>query len=59
MCGNPFWSPFMPMGCGMNHDAMAAQDHPRSESATEILNGRYAPGEIDREEFEDKKKALA
>jgi putative membrane protein len=31
---------------------------PREESALDILNKRYARGEINKEEFEERKKAL-
>ncbi len=39
------------VGCGHSHE--------RSDSALEILKKRYANGEINREEFEDKKKQIA
>ncbi len=38
--------------CGPGHN-----DH--SETATELLKKRYARGDISKEEFEEKKKALA
>ena len=47
---------FMPMG--MDHTSESGQGHTPSESALEILKKRYARGEINREEFEEKKKDL-
>ncbi len=55
MCWNPFCHHFMPMGC-MSHGAEHDQSHLQGESALEILKKRYARGEIDKEEFEEKKK---
>jgi len=50
------------MCCGMNHDMNHAseseQAHTHTESALEILKKRYARGEINKEEFEAKKKDL-
>ena len=50
------------MCCGMNHDMNHAseseQAHTPADSALEILKKRYARGEINREEFEEKKKDL-
>jgi len=50
------------MCCGMNHDMNHAseseQAHTNPESAIDILKKRYARGEINKEEFEAKKKDL-
>ena len=49
------------MCCGMDHGmnhAESEQAHTHTESALEILKKRYARGEINREEFEEKKKEL-
>ncbi len=51
------------MSCGMNHDmnhgSESEQAHTHIESALEILKKRYARGEIDKAEYEEKKKDLA
>ena len=50
------------MCCGMNHEmnhaSESGQAHTPAESALEILKKRYARGEINRQEFEEKKKEL-
>ena len=59
MCGNPFCHPMMMMpGVGMSHGAESEQGHPPAESALEILKKRYARGDISKQEFDEKKKAL-
>lgn len=40
-------------------DAMKRSGGERSESALEILDKRYARGEIDKQEYEEKKAAIA
>ncbi len=47
------------MMCG--HGSHGTDDHETksSDSAIEILARRYAQGEIDREEYEEKKRALS
>ena len=45
------------MDQGMNHEE-SEQVHTHTESALEILKKRYARGEINKEEYEDKKKDL-
>ncbi len=57
MCGGPF-SHLMPAGCGMDHTGEHEQPQIHTESALEILKKRYVRGEISKEEFEEKKRAL-
>ena len=40
-------------------DAMKQSRGERSESALEILDKRYARGEIDKQEYEEKKAAIS
>ncbi len=58
-----FWRGGFMGGCGGNgHDRHYRDDdrhYSRSESAVDILNKRYAKGEITKEEFERMKKDIA
>ena len=58
MCCNPLSHPLMPMGCVMDHASESEQAQAHTESAIEILKKRYARGEINKEEFAEKKKDL-
>ncbi len=44
--------------CGMDHTSEHEQPQMHTESALEILKKRYARGEINKQEFEEKKKDL-
>ena len=50
------------MCCGMNHDmnhtTESEKAHIPAESALDILKKRYARGEIDKQEYEEKKRDL-
>ncbi len=46
------------MNHDMNHSSESEQAHTTSESALEILKKRYARGEINKAEYEEKKKDL-
>jgi len=44
--------------CCMNHASDSEYAHTNTESALEILEKRYARGEIDKRKFEEMKKEL-
>jgi len=46
------------MMCGFSPRRIDSQQTGGSESAVEILDRRYASGEIDKDEYEEKKRAL-
>lgn len=45
--------------CGFGSRDSAARDGKRSDSAKEILDKRYARGEIDHREYEEKMKTIS
>ena len=47
------------IGSPGSHEEMSQSQGEPSESAMEILNKRYARGEIDKQEYEEKKAAIA
>lgn len=47
-----------PMMCGFGSRGIDSQQTRVSESAIDILDKRYASGEINREEYEEKKRTL-
>ncbi len=49
---------FMKKGCGRMMCGPGAHKDP-GESALEILNKRYAGGDIDRQEYEERKRELS
>ncbi len=46
------------MMCGFSPRDTGGQQISASDSATDILDKRYASGEIDQEEYEDKQRTL-
>ena len=46
------------MGSPESHDLTKRSEGKSAESAMDILNKRYARGEIDRQEYEEKKAAI-
>jgi putative membrane protein len=46
------------MMCGHGPHDMSSHDEIGAETAKDILDRRYALGEINREEYEEKKKAI-
>ena len=46
------------MMCGFGSRSTDSQQNRASDSAIDILDKRYASGEINREEYEDKKRTL-
>lgn len=58
MCGGPFCGFFWPLSYGLARMPESEQNTDHSVSALEILKRRYVNGEINKQEFEEKKKDL-
>ena len=53
------WLTGQSRGCSHYHDGRDGRVSPAGASPLEILKERYARGEIDKKEFEEKKKDLS